>query len=131
MDPIEFLTDDDIFEIHADQLQRYGGRAGVIDNNAVLSAAGSAQAQMFGQYLNEDIAEMAAAYLFGFAASQGFVDGNKRTGAACATEFLERNGYQLNCNWEELYDITMDVSNKKKDKQQVADWIAAHLEPIP
>ena len=61
MDPIEFLTDDDIFEIHADQLQRYGGRAGVIDNNAVLSAAGSAQAQMFGQYLNEDIAEMAAA----------------------------------------------------------------------
>jgi death-on-curing protein len=97
MDDIDFLTEADVFAIHSDQLKRHGGREGVIDKNTVLSATGSAQAHMFGRFLNEDIAEMAASYLFGFAASQGFVDGNKRTGAACATEFLARNGYQLTC----------------------------------
>jgi len=44
MDDIEFLTEDDVYAIHVDQLQRYGGAAGIIDQNAVLSAAGSAQA---------------------------------------------------------------------------------------
>jgi len=74
---------------------------------------------------------MAAAYLFGFAASQGFTDGNKRTGAACATEFLARNGYQLGCPWEELYEVTMQVANHNTTKEQVADWIAERLTPMP
>jgi death-on-curing protein len=130
MDEFEFLTVDDVLEIHSDQLRRYGGSEGVLDNNVVLSAAGSAEVSMYGQYLNADITEMAASYLFGFAASQGFVDGNKRTGAACAAEFLARNGYQLDCLWEELYDITMRVATKRADKQQVAAWIADRLAPI-
>jgi death-on-curing family protein len=74
---------------------------------------------------------MAAAYLFHFAASQGFADGNKRTGAATATEFLARNGYMLSCGWEELYDVTMRAANKLIDKEEIADWILDRLVPIP
>jgi prophage maintenance system killer protein len=50
-----------------------------------------------GSTCTPNIPMMAAAYLFHFAASQGFIDGNKRTGAATATEFLARNGYMLSC----------------------------------
>ncbi|MBK8058227.1 MAG: Fic family protein [Gemmatimonadetes bacterium] len=34
-----------------------------------------------------DLADLAAAYLVGFARAQGFNDGNKRTGLACALVF--------------------------------------------
>ncbi len=39
-----------------------------------------------------DMADLAAMYLLGFAGSQGFNDGNKRTGVACALVFLAING---------------------------------------
>ena len=84
---------------------------------------------MFGEYLNTDIAEMSAAYLFGFAASQGFRDGNKRVGANAALQFLLINGYDINCTSDELYVVTMAVANHQMDKQAVAAWIRQHLKP--
>jgi len=131
MSGIYFLTLKDVLAIHDDQLKRYGGRAGFIDENEVKSATAQPQAKMFGQYLHPDIAMMAAAHLFHFAASQGFADGNKRTGAATAAEFLARNGYMLSCGWEELYEVTMRVSNNLIEKEEIADWILDRLVPIP
>jgi death on curing protein len=131
MSDIYFLTLKDVIAIHDDQLNRYGGRAGFVDENVVKSATAQPQATMFGQYLHPDIAMMAAAYLFHFAASQGFADGNKRTGAATATEFLARNGYMLSCGWEELYEVTMRVANNLMEKEEIADWIVDRLVPIP
>jgi death-on-curing protein len=94
MDDIEFLSFEDLMGIHSDQLARYGGSDGFIDRNVVESALAQPQASMFGDYLHTDLAEMAAAYVFHFAASQGFVDGNKRTAAVCAGVFVARNGYR-------------------------------------
>jgi death-on-curing protein len=131
MAEIEFLSLDDVLAIHADQLARYGGRAGFVDRNVVEGVTAAPQATMFGSYLNEDIAAMAAAYLFSFAASQGFTDGNKRTAAACAIEFLLRNGYDLNVTNDQLYETTMSVANHQLDKDGVADWIRENLESIP
>ena len=130
MDDITFLSFDDVLLIHADQLERYGGLEGFIDRNIVESAVAQPKASMFGRYLHEDVAEMAAAYLFHFAAAQGFVDGNKRTAAACATIFLERNGYELGCSADQLYDLTMAVANRQMDKEAAGDWIRERLLPI-
>lgn len=95
MDDIDFLTFDDVIAIHADQLAHYGGSDGVLDENVVRSATEMSSMRAFGQYLHEDIAAMAAAYLYHFAAAQGFVDGNKRAGLATCHAFLARNGYWL------------------------------------
>ena len=130
-DDIAFLTLDDVLEIHADQLARYGGRDGFIDRNVVASAVAQPQAGMFGQYLHEDLAEMAAGYLFHFAAAQGFVDGNKRTAAACATVFLARNGYELDCTDDELYELTLAVATHQLTKEGAGDWIRERLTPLP
>jgi death-on-curing protein len=131
MSDIVFLSLQDVLEIHADQLKRHGGREGFVDKNVVESAVAQPQARMFGEYLHPDIPMMAAAYLFHLAASQGFIDGNKRTGAASATEFLARNGYMLSCAWEELYDVTMRVANNLMAKEEIADWIFDRVVPIP
>lgn len=129
MEEINFLSIDDILEIHRRQLDLYGGLDGFNDRNVVESAAAQARASMFGQYLHEDLAEMAAAYLFHFAASQGFTDGNKRTAAACATVFLGRNGYELDCTDDELYELTMAVANNAMGKAEAGDWIRDRLVP--
>lgn len=130
MAEIDFLTLEDVLEIHARQLELYGGMEGILDRGVVESAAAAPQASMFGEYLNADIAEMAAAYLFSFAASQGFVDGNKRTGAACAITFLGHNGYRLDCSDDDLYEATMRIANRQISKGDLADWIAEHLDPL-
>ena len=127
MGDITFLSFDDVLEIHQRQLALYGGQDGFIDRNVVESAAAQAQASMFGEYLHEDVAEMAAAYLFHFAAAQGFLDGNKRTAAGCATVFLGRNGYELDCTDDELYEMTIAVATSRAGKGEAGDWIRDRL----
>jgi len=130
MESIEFLSFDDVLAIHADQLHRYGGREGFIDRTVIESAIGMPQQSAFGQFLHEDIVAMAAAYLFHLAASQGFVDGNKRTALVAAAEFLARNGYRLNCTDMEIYDLTIRVANRLADKSAAGDWMRERIEPI-
>jgi len=129
MDDITFLSLDDVIEVHRRQLDLYGGSDGFIDRNVVESAAAQPAMSMFGQYLHEDVAEMAAAYLFHFAAAQGFVDGNKRTAAGCATVFLGRNGYELGCTEDDLYELTMAIANGRMSKEEAGDWIRDRLAP--
>jgi death-on-curing protein len=131
VEELDFLSFEDVVAIHTEQLRLYGGRDGFIDETVVRSAIAQPQASMFGSYLHEDIAHMAAAYLFHLAASQGFVDGNKRTALIAMVEFLGRNGYLLESANEEVYDVTMRVANHLLDKADVADWVRERLSPLP
>jgi death-on-curing protein len=71
----DFLTLDEILEIHDDQILRYGGDVGIRDWGLLESAIAMPQQSFGGQYLHKDIFEMAAAYAFHLAESQAFVDG--------------------------------------------------------
>jgi death on curing protein len=127
---IIFLTLEEVEEIHADQLARYGGRDGYINKGLIESAVESPKQTMFGQRLHEDVADMASVYLFQISESQGFVDGNKRTGAAACNTFLLMNGYELACDEMELYDVTMRVANKHIDREGVAAWIRERIATV-
>lgn len=89
------------------------------------------QATMFGQFLHKDLAEMAAAYLFHFAAAQGFVDGNKRTAVVATVEFLARNGYMIVATNDEMYETTIGVATGRLAKPELGDWIRERLAPVP
>lgn len=129
MHSIRFLTFVDVLEIHKDQLAHYGGAAGILDEGVVRAATAAAAQTFGGQYLNEDLGAMAATYLFSFAASQGFADGNKRTAVGCTFEFLAVNGYDLECSSEELYDLTMRVANHLLTRDGAAEWIRDRIVP--
>jgi death-on-curing protein len=128
MEEIRFLGFDEVLAIHDEQLALYGGAAGILDEGVVRSAMAAASASFGGQYFHEDVAAMAAAYLYSFSASQGFADGNKRTAANCATAFLVINGYDLNCSSEELYDVTMRVANHLMDRDGAAAWLRERID---
>lgn len=121
-----WLTVSTLLAIHAQQVERFGGAHGVLDQNVVLSALARPQ-QRWSYDDSADLADFAAAYLVGFARSQGFSDGNKRTGLACALVFRALNGAALHVNGAELYAITMAVSTNQAGDTEVAAYFRERL----
>ena len=83
-----FLSLENILEIHQIQIGEFGGNPGLRDVGLLRSAAAMPAAQFGGQYLHDDLYEMAAAYLYHLALNHPFVDGNKRVAAMAADIFL-------------------------------------------
>lgn len=129
MADIQLLTWEQVMGIHQDQLRLFGGQDGFIDEGVVRSAV--AQPEFLMMYCDPpaDLADLAAAYLFAIASTQGFMDGNKRTGANCSATFLGLNGYLINATNMELYNLTMQVANHEIDREVVANWLRDHLIP--
>jgi death-on-curing protein len=119
----EFLTLDEILEIHDDQIQHYGGDVGIRDRGLLESAVAMPQQSFGGQYFHRDIFEMAAAYAFHVAESQAFVDGNKRTGLAAAYVFLALNGFRLIEQEDRLYEAMIAVGTRRLDKAGLAQLL--------
>jgi death-on-curing protein len=118
-----------LLAIHAHQVERYGGAHGILDPNVVRSAL-ARPTNWWADDEESDIADLAAAYLVGFARSQGFNDGNKRTGLATALVFLRLNGHVLHVPGEELYALTMQVATNQADDGVVAAYLNSRMEPV-
>jgi death-on-curing protein len=125
----EFLTCDEVIEIHLDQIERYGGADGLRDRALLESAVASPTASFGGAYLNSDLFEMAASLLVSLVGNHPFVDGNKRTGTTSALVFLQMNGIQIR-NAEPVFsDLVIGVASGTTTKAQVADYLREHAEP--
>jgi death-on-curing protein len=116
-----WITEEILFVIHAQQVERYGGSHGVLDKNVVLGAL-HRPINRWAYEKSADFADLAASYLIAFAGSQGFNDGNKRTGLACALVFLGLNSVSFEADAEELYEVTLRVATRKIADNDVAIW---------
>ena len=116
-----FLSLADVIRVHVDQVERYGGQAGIRDLWLLQSALAMPQASIGGEWLHRDLYEMAAAYAFHLSQDHPFVDGNKRTALASALVFLEFNGVALTDPGSRLYHAMMDVASGTLDKLGMAD----------
>jgi death-on-curing protein len=121
-----WLSETTLLAIHAQQVERYGGAHGVVDQNVVRSAL-ARPINRWSYDETADLADLAAVYLVAFAGSQGFSDGNKRTGLACALVFLALNGQWFNAEPAELYQLTMAAATNQTDDSLVAGYFRARL----
>ena len=121
-----FLNLGDVLALHAEQVARYGGAAGVRGLGLLESALAAPRATFGQEYLHASISEMAAAYLFHVVRNHPFVDGNKRTGLLAALVFLDLNGITIDHPSDALYALTMGVAEGRTEKQA----IAAELEQL-
>jgi death-on-curing protein len=112
---IEFLTVDEVVEIHELQITRFGGGRGLRDRGLLVSAVAQPAAAYDGRFLHDDLYEMAAAYLFHLVANHPFVDGNKRVGLATALVFLEINNAGIRHGTDALYEMTVAVAEGRLD----------------
>lgn len=127
-DEPRWLSEAMLLAIHARQIERYGGAHGILDENVVRSAL-ARPIHRWAYDDDADLADLAAGYLVGFARSQGFNDGNKRTALACALVFLAMNGYALHVPPAELYALTMRVATNDAEDDVVAAYFRTRAEP--
>ena len=121
-----FLTIAEVLEIHRKQLDAHGGIHGIHgirEQSLMESTAMTPQASFGGEYLHQDIFEMATAYAFHIAENQPFLDGNKRTALVSALAFLDMNGFIILDPDARLYAMLIDIANHKADKYDLADLL--------
>ena len=118
-DPV-FLTLAEAIEIHADQIQRYGGQAGLRDLALLESALAQPEASFAGEWLHGDHYEIAAAYAYHLCRNHPFIDGNKRTALAAALVFLELNGIAILDPRGRLENTMIRIASGKLSKTDFA-----------
>jgi death-on-curing protein len=121
-----WISETILLAMHAQQIERFGGAHGVIDQNVVLSALARPR-HRWAYDEGADLADLAAAYLVGFARSQGFRDGNKRTGLSTALVFLGLNGVMLDVPPGELYALTMAIATGQGDDEMAASYLRSRM----
>lgn len=116
-----------VYAVHDQQLAEHGGLSGVRDLNAVELALD--RASNLDAYANPppDVADLAAAYMFGLATSHGFSDGNKRTAWVIGRLFLAINGVKLRFAQPDAINLMLAVAGGGKTEDQVADWIRQRI----
>jgi death-on-curing protein len=109
-----FLDLPTVLWLHRRSLDRHGGLDGVRDPGAVEAALASVKNAYF--YGGGDIHDIAAAYAYHIAESQAFLDGNKRTAAACALVFLIGCGCVDRSDDPALHAAMIAVARRELDK---------------
>ena len=119
----DFLTVEDIFEIHSDLIASFGGAPEIRDRAALESAVAQVQVTFQGEFLHRDLFEMAAAYIFHLSGNHPFLDGNKRVALGSGLVFLEMNGISILDPAGSLYPFMMAVASGEKKKPQIAAFL--------
>ncbi len=121
-----FLTLDEVLALHADQIERYGGRPGIRDLGLLESALAMPRAAFGGRRLHESLPEMAAAYLFHLVRGHPFLDGNKRVGLMAMLAFLGLNSLRLEAEEKKLIELVLGVATGRVSKAEVAVFVQRH-----
>ena len=118
-----FLGLEAVIAIHYDQIATFGGAHGLRDQGLLESAPG--QAQQTYAY-KKDIYEAAAQYCVSLAKNHPFVDGNKRTAAACMLTFLLLNRIEPTLTADQLFEWTLRVAISALDRAALASLLREH-----
>jgi len=124
---ITFLSVDDVLLLHTDTVNTDGGSHGVRDHGLLDAAVAMPRQQFSGEFLHEDMAAMAAAYLFHIAQNHPFVDGNKRTAVMSALVFLQVNDIDRSPEQDELEAITRQVAAGELTKDSLTKWVRSRI----
>lgn len=127
MEDILFLSVDDVLLLHTDTIDIDGGSHGVRDHGLLDAAVAMPRQQFGGDYLHQDLAAMAAAYMFHIAQNHPFIDGNKRAAVLSALAFLSVNGIQELPDPKDLESITLQVAAGELGKDVLTKWIRKNV----
>lgn len=111
--------------LHEESLAEHGGGSGLRDEGLFDSAL--MRPQNLATCGTPDLAGLAAAYGVGLAKNHAFVDGNKRVAAAAMIMFVYLNEHELECDEDELVELTVGVAAGTTTKAEVAVFLAAHI----
>ncbi|PCI72755.1 MAG: type II toxin-antitoxin system death-on-curing family toxin [Gammaproteobacteria bacterium] len=121
-----WVLDQTVIAIHEEQLAEHGGLSGVRDSNAVLVAL-SRPKNKHAYEACDDIAELAAAYIYSIAKNHRFADGNKRTSLVLGDLFLMLNGYELTSTPVQNVLTIVAVADGSMSEENLSHWIRENM----
>lgn len=125
-----FLSVEQVLDLHAEAIARYGGVGGIRDKGLLESAVMAPRQTYGGAFLYATLAEMAAAYWLGLVQNHAFIDGNKRVGLFACDVFLLRNGYQLTLTPQEAIETTLQIATGQMERDDLTRRIEQNLQSL-
>lgn len=120
----EYVTLVEALTFHTDQIQHYGGDAGIRDPGALESALFRPQT---GYY--DDLISEAAALWESMAQNHPFIDGNKRAAFAVTDVFLKMNGILITASPEDTVSFIYSLYDSKTfNFEELATWLRSNTE---
>jgi death-on-curing protein len=125
----EYLSVEQLLELHRMQLRTFGGSGGLRDRGALEAAAARPQMTFGGEDLYPDLVAKTAALMHSLVMNHAFVDGNKRVGAMAAELFVGANGYDLDASDDDLTELTLALASGEIKLEALAIWIRQRSRP--
>lgn len=122
-----WISREAVLAVHGQLLVRFGGSAGLRDENLLGSAL--AKPQQLHAYGRPTLFEMAAAYAVSIVKNHPFIDGNKRTGFVVAYTFLGVNGINFAAPEEEAVIFTRGLAASEITTEEYTRWLEKSSRP--
>ena len=116
----DYLTVVEVLAIHDDQIERYGGSAGLRDPGLLEAAVYRPQSGHYG-----DLVAEAAELWESLAQNHPFIDANKRTAFVACFTFLRLNRVDLRPEPVEGVRMMEDVASSVLTEKSFASWLRA------
>lgn len=126
---MNYLTHDDMLDLHTLAIERFGGRLGIKSHDQLLSIIAAPQQVMFGEEVYPDLASKAAVLSFQLLKHRPFVAGNEATALLALLRLLAINEVALGETLpEELAGQLQAVLCSRLDRAGLTAWLRDRLE---
>lgn len=126
----EWIDEVTVLALHREQLNEFGGLAGVRDHGLLLSALARAQNVWACATPRPDAVRLAAAYASGIAKNHPFFDGNKRTALIVCHLFLRRNGFAIDAPQQDQVRAILELAAGIHGEEGLEAWLRSVTRPI-
>jgi death-on-curing protein len=125
---MNYLTKDDVLDLHAYIITRYGGRLGIASQDRLTSALDAPRQVMFGAELYPDLPSKASALAFLLLKGRPFVGANEATALLVLLRFLEMNHTSLgDVSQAELLQVVRAINYSDVDRAGLERWLRERL----
>ncbi len=122
---MNYLTKDDLLDLHAYAVERYGGLLGIKSQDRLQNALNAPRQVMFGAELHPDVVSKAAVLVYSLVKSQPFNGANETTALLALLRFLAINGLALRSviDAAELGWVIRALNSSDIDKEGLEQWL--------
>lgn len=128
---MKYLTKDDLLDLHAYVVTRYGGRLGIASQDRLISAVDAPRQVLFETELYPDLPSKAAVLTFLLLKNRPFLASNESTALLALLRFLDINGAALHADVGdgELLWLVRAINYSDLDKAGVEGWLRDNIIP--
>ena len=125
---MNYLTKDDLLDLHIYAVTCYGGRLGIASQDRMVSALSAPRQVMFGAELYPDLPSKAAAQTFLLLKSRPFLGANEVTALLALLRLHEINGASLgDVRDGELVQLVRAINYSNVDREGVEIWLRERI----